>query len=305
MRNAAKDIQRLHIDELIPDAELFPLCVPSYGRPKARLLQELKKDPSIPVILFVRDYERDAYAEYKGLFRIVGLKNVHNLGETRRAMVNYCSSRGIDSIFMFDDDIYKFDYLIPGKTKSGDKKLQMPETTEDECPIDKTALKLWAHYTTLCNNLALSSITYRTLSWMWGNTKVPWRYNSGYIAQAFHVNVRLLKEHGLNFVSSDVCFNEDKYIQFVAMQAGLNTMSFKEFSYSVKTAGNGEQGGCSEMYGLDKDNSKEQLFRAYKEGTKRYMQNVCGGSHPGVIRKKNGIGMYEIKFDWKYWRKDM
>lgn len=304
MRNPAKDLKALNIDKIIPDSKLFPVCVPSYQRPDAPILYELKKDPRIPVILFVRKTEKERYAKWKKYFKIVYLSGVSNIGETRRAIVKYLYKNGVSGCFMMDDDIPKFGYLVKGYTKTGNKKLMLQNYPSEACQISRDALKLWQYYISLCKDVALSGVVYRPFSWMWGNTKKPWMYNDGVIAQIFFVNVKLLTKSGINYRSNTECFNEDTCIQFEVMKAGLNTIHFKEFTYSVPVVG--QIGGCSEMYGIDPNASKQENFerciKSYTAGAHLLIDNIAKG-HPGIVLKYERSGRGYAGFVWKYWRR--
>ena len=51
------------VDKIIPDSKIYPICIPSYGRPDAKLLQSLSKQ-DLPVILFIRKEQYDIYEKY-------------------------------------------------------------------------------------------------------------------------------------------------------------------------------------------------------------------------------------------------
>lgn len=102
----------------IKDQDLYPICIPSYRRPDAILIKKLYNDyPELNVILFVRKENYQEYEKYSDKFKIVKLKNVSNIGETRAAIVKYCWDKEIDNIFMFDDDIHLLDFMQPSVTK--------------------------------------------------------------------------------------------------------------------------------------------------------------------------------------------
>lgn len=65
----------LTIDNIIPDSEVYPICIPSYNRPEAKLLKELKRNGNgLRVILFVRKEQYELYSQYSDVFKIVKLK---------------------------------------------------------------------------------------------------------------------------------------------------------------------------------------------------------------------------------------
>lgn len=299
MRNPSKDLKRL-----TTNSNILPICIPSYSRPDAAILYELKKDPALPVILFIRSEQKKLYEKWSSYFKIVALKNVSNIGETRAKIVDYAYYKGYDNIFMFDDDISKFNYLVKGFTKKGQKKLMLNPIPENECQIGRDALKLWSYYISLCNDLALSGVVFRPFSWMWGNTHQEWVYNKGVVAQVFSVNVRLLKEHNIQYRSNTECFNEDTCMQFDCMNAGLNTILFKEFTYSTPICGT-QTGGCAEMYGFDPSKTKKENFQAcldsYSNGAEKLFK-LCN-EHVGLRIKQESSGRKYVAFIWDRWKK--
>lgn len=302
MRNPTKDLE---FANQIHDSEIYPICIPSYQRPDATLLYELAKDPNIPAILFIRKEELPKYKKWSRRFKIVLLKDVHNLGETRAAIMRYCYTHGIKKIFMLDDDVQKFGYLVQGETKKGEKKLMIHPFAPEACQICRTSFKLWMYYISLCDNVGLSGIGFRPFSWPWGNTRKRWVYNDNIIGQIFFVDVALCFTQGVNFRSSDICFNEDTCFQFEVMRAGMNTISFREFTYTVPSVG--ELGGCAEMYQLDPTKSrkknKEICAQTCREKAHLLIDNVAK-DHPGItLKTEKSSGRKYAGFIWDYWRK--
>lgn len=299
MRNPSKDLKHL-----TADSKIFPICIPSYSRPNATILHELKKDPKLPVILFIQDEQKELYKDWYAYFKIVRLKNVNNIGETRAKIVDYAYHKGYEHVFMFDDDISKFNYLVKGYTKKGSKKLMLNPIPINECQISRDALRLWSYYISLCDNLALSGVVFSPFSWMWNNTHQKWIYNKGVIAQIFSVNVRLLKQHDIQYKSNEVCFNEDTCIQFECMNSGLNTILFKEFTYYTPICGT-QEGGCAEMYGFDPNKTKKENFEsclnAYSNGAEKLF-NLCNNPE-GLKIKQESSGRRYVAFIWDHWKK--
>lgn len=311
MKNNSKVLNRIDIDSIIPNESIIPIAIPSYKRPEARLLKTLSStDYPGRVMVFVRKEELKSYKSVWGdRFEFVPLRGVRNLGETRAEMVNWCLDNDISEIIMMDDDITAFDYMVKGCKKNGEPCLKTYQNSVcEQLGVNPTAIKLWQLYLKEAKEnypIALSSVAYRTYSWHYDNTKKPWSLNDGYCNQVFYLDLELLKENSINYVSSDVCFNEDKYMQYQVMSSGLYSLVFNEFSYSVSTAGHISDGsGCAEMYGCQNGYSEERLFTAYKNGTKKFIKNVLNEEdNHRCIRKVNRQGMYEIKFVWKHWRK--
>ena len=303
MRNVSLDLNLLN-----SDSKIFPICVPSYNRPDAVLLNELSKNPKLPVILFIRREQELMYKKWEKYFKIVLLDNVKDIGETRNRIVQYAIKNNHDIIFMFDDDIYKLNYLVEGYTKKGNKKLMMKSIPEEECQIGKEAMQLWTKYIEMCENLALSGIIYRPFSWMWSNKKLKWEYNKPVagLMQVISVNVKLLAENNISYKSNDIVFNEDKQIVFDCLVNGLNIIQFKEFTYSVKDRLSCTGGCLDNLYNIDQESSKQEKIEKIQsinnEGLELFMKNVIR-DHPGVTMKKDKKGNNRISFHWENWKK--
>lgn len=312
MRNPTKDLQNIDINSVIPDESMYPMCIPSYKRPDAGLLHTLKEN-NYPgrVYIFIRNdpEQKKAYKKWKKHFKIICLNNVHDIGETRAAIVDWCIKHNISHIFMSDDDLSAFDYVVTSKMKDGRKCLKSWQNEHKKSRfINPVALKLWQYYLEKANQkyeIGSSCGAYRTYSWMYENTKKPWMLNNGYCNGFFYLNIEALKKHNINYISSSICHNEDKYIQLMIMQSGLYLMVFNEFTYSIPPAGNMKDGsGNAELYGMENGYDKEKFFESYQKGTTKFYKNVLHEKeHPGVIIKNSKAGLSEIKFVWKYWRK--
>lgn len=110
---------------------MITICIPSYNRDHPSTLERLY--PQLPhakvrVIIFIRKdaLQRQFYSHYRDRMDIVELDDVTDIGETRKAIVDYCIHQRISSIFMLDDDITVFSKTVmkDGRLKpivSGDK----------------------------------------------------------------------------------------------------------------------------------------------------------------------------------------
>lgn len=102
----------------------WKLCVPTYGRKEPKILEMLKKDKSLEIDFFVRgeDYDRGFYDELKRKKRVkvhsLG-RGLHELGETRQRILEWCQSYDVRYCCMFDDGIVDVvDEMIPQLTIS-------------------------------------------------------------------------------------------------------------------------------------------------------------------------------------------
>lgn len=96
---------------------MWKLCVPTLGRKNPLILKMLDKDPSLEIDFFVRgeDYESGFYDELKQKDRVhvhsLGY-GLHELGTTRKRILNWCEANEVDFCCMFDDGIYNVEDTI-------------------------------------------------------------------------------------------------------------------------------------------------------------------------------------------------
>lgn len=89
---------------------MHALCVPTYGRKMPKILDMLKADKNITINFFVRgeDYDSSFYDDLKNIERVnvhsLGY-GLHELGETRQRIAEWCYKNNIEFCFMFDDGI--------------------------------------------------------------------------------------------------------------------------------------------------------------------------------------------------------
>lgn len=288
-----------YINEFITDDEIYPICIPSYSRPDGSFLVDAK-NKNLPVYLFIRREQEQLYAQYKGVYNIVLVDNVHNIGETRKAIVDWAIKNNYDNIFMLDDDISNMDFTMPGQAMSGryymKRRCTLLHLKEE---IQPYVFKMWQWLIGRCDpKLTLSSPGYQPQYWDLKNADLPIQYNASAINGCFHVNVKNLTSHNLNYLSSNVCGNEDYSIQYLVMRAGLLTTIFKDLTYNTESIGTNE-GGCN---AADPEPIKERYIRYIN----LFNTNVLDpeDSHR-MTTKVSKSGVPSLKFLWKFWKPNM
>ncbi len=262
---------------------MIPVFVPSYKRPKATfLVRSLKYD--FPLYVFVRKEEREDYAWIKARpnTKLVALKNVNNIGETRRAMLRYAVAHDISRIFMLDDDISRLDLSLWDE----ERQVVRASGTVKGCPEDwQKVLRKWER---LWKNEVLFGAAYRPFSWSMKKEalKVNRRVQ---LQQAVGVNVDCITEAGLGYKSNTLVGNEDLFLQLECYQHGLECVQTPMIQYDCPAMGAGE-GGCnaSELGSLaEKQRVRVEAFL-----------KACNNS-PAVRVSTTRSGIESIKFNWK------
>lgn len=279
-----------------PIDNVWPVFVPSYNRPNAKLLKRLDLEPEFPIVLCIRREQYDMYKQYQDKCGIMLLDRVNDISETRQQIISE-AMKYYDNIFMMDDDITWLDFMIPSQTSSGKLSMRPSKTCYGPYPKGTHILSMWQ---SLLNEdpcrdkIAISSIGYKPDNWAISNADKQNSYNSGACIQCIHLNLRLLKTHNISYKPMTMVGNEDYGLQFDIMSAGLLSTVYKDLMYDCPAI-NSVPGGCEDMLGLN----HEDRYKMYVSCAKNYY-----GSHPGVkFTKTKRTGIESMKFNWNYWRK--
>ena len=277
----------------ISDQDVWPVFVPSYNRPNAVLLRRIFNEPEFPIVLCIREEEREKYKAYQDVAPIMYLHNVHDISETRECILEN-ASKYYHNIFMFDDDIGRLDYMIPSKTKNGKDSMRPSRTCFGAMPRGIDILKMWmALLHEESKQIALSSIGFKSDNWNISLRDSLPKYNSGACIQCIHINTELVRGKGLHYRPLREAGAEDYSFQFDVMSSGLKTAVYTDLMYDCPAV-NSIPGGCENMLGMD-DNSRY----AYMVDTAKKFY----GDHPGIrYTRTRRTGLQTIKFNWKYWR---
>lgn len=294
--------QKLYEEVKNEDFEIFPICVPSYNRPDPAILKSLETYPELPIVLFIRNTkeQKALYKKWRNKCKIVLLDDVNDLGETRAAIIDWCIENRVSQIFMMDDDVNELDFLYPHETRNGTVCMRAARQNMNRPykGINPFTLRMWMKWIELANKkLTLSTPLYRPDSWHMKNVDAPISYNSGACSQCIHINVKNLYKKKINYVSTAENGVEDYALQFKVMTAGLLTTVFTDLMYGCPAI-NSHPGGCENANGYSDPNER------YKMYAEKFIKNVCGEEHPGIVIKTARSGVPSIKFNWKYWRKE-
>lgn len=291
------------INSLISTDEIFPICIASYKRPDATLLKLLHKKKKLNVILFIRTEEYEDYASrYGDKFKIVRLKNVDNVGDTRRAILRWLWKHEIDECFLWDDDICELDFVYPSYTSGGNLAMR-PNHVEagGKTDIYIKAIKMWIFMLRKCKKpVALSAPLYRPYSWHMKNSELPpIKYNCRDCIQCVYLNTKLLKEYGICYRDEREVGPCDLALQFEIMTAGLYTVAFTDLMYGCPPMGEGVGGCNASEYEILFDNKSKVM----KDRVRRFFKNVPPTpDHKGLRVKNMKNGWKSVAFNWKYWK---
>lgn len=261
---------------------MIPVFVPSYKRPEAIFLKRSLKY-KFPLYVFIRKEEREDYAWIKERpdTTLVLLKNVKDIGETRKAMFNYAVKNGIEKVFMIDDDVSRLDISVWDEEK---QIVRASGTVMGKPENWRKSLKLWG---SLWENEALFGASYRPFSWSMKKHQLG-KSSRAQLQQAVGVNVGLIHKEGLNYQGNSVVGNEDLFLQLECYQHGLECVRTSIIQYDSPAMGSGT-GGC---------NSSESGTIQQKQEirVKAFLKSCEDLSLVSVRQTRSGVK--SIKFVW-------
>jgi hypothetical protein len=262
---------------------MIPVFVCSYKRPKAVFLKR-SFDYKFPLYVFIRPEE---YSDYEYLLqrpntKLVALRNVTNLGETRRKAIRYAMKKRIPKVFMFDDDITRLDLTQwdNGKARASGT---IKGCREDMDMVLRVWESLWD------DDIVISGASYRPFAWGMKEHEID-QTKRGQTQQCVGVNVKYLYKHHLNYRSNDLIGSEDLALQFEVMKNGGKAVIMNQIQYDCPAMGVGTGGCCDGEDLITKQHRRIKAFQEYYGEDNRYIVSTARSGVPS------------IKFNWKEWR---
>lgn len=282
----------------------IPIVVPSYRRPEARVLNWLSVTPELEAIIFIRKTEYNIYKHWEKYpnIRIVKLRNVTNIGETRRVMMKWCLCHDIPEAFQLDDDITCLDYLYEYTSPKGQTYLRQAHLNrgfkiQGANPV---AFAMWEALIRRIEQdtgteVALCGMPHRSLSW--GLKTELYTLNRSHPAGCMYINYKLLSENGVTYKSSSEVGWEDLYVTLQAIKKGLNVARAWNMTFSTSEMGK-NPGGCNG------DNPEESCYERSKKNCEIFMENVAKGDTAISVKESPKRSLVGIKVDWDKLKRD-
>lgn len=270
----------------------IPICIPSYDRPDAAILKFVQTE-RLPFILFIRKEQKALYKDWVGKCKIILLNNVHNIGQTRAAILQYCHRQGYSDIFMFDDKVNAVNFMEPHTTKTGNLTM----CKSKQCMSMRDALIVWQYYIRKYHP-AISGCQHKGYSWDKKYINQPPLRNGMETKIAIHICIDQLFEHNITYRDTETVGSEDTTLLFESMSAGLNVLTFTDLEYD-----NVPSGGSNKSVGVSTKEAENRKAR-FDRYNQLFFQNVLGGEqHPGVsLRQDRKLGVTYLRLIWKYWK---
>lgn len=260
------------------------LCIPSYSRPDGIAILRCKDLP-LKKFIFIRREQEELYDKWRPWYTLVLQDHGTDIGLVRKNIVNYCYKKGFTWAFMLDDDISKVETI--GHKPDGSMTANRIIAGVQGPRMEPEAFKAWFKVARR-EYLVLSSPNHRAYD----------RFNHGVLQvnksaciQCILIHVPTVKEIG-NYKSLHETGNEDYYIQYQLMSAGLLTGKVGCVEYDCPAVGSGEGGNNTDEY--------KDLNKRYELYVQTFLDNVC--NDPSLIKTKTTqTGQKSVQFVWKNW----
>lgn len=283
-------------------SEPFPyaVCVPSYDRPNNAFIKWVSS-PSFDVprenlFMFIRNTEEQKllYRPLKQFVRLILLPDwVTDIGDTRKAIIEWGSKHSPDILFMLDDRVKGLWYLSPIQRSSG----VYLDPAKNSSPLG--ALKVWA-YEHLTNNMVSTSISTKGFHWMSDRIGMPIKpLNGGVMACCVaHSPKRLLSE-GVNYNTIAKFGIEDTYILHQLLTKKLPFCSLSDICFD-QVPTNNQGGNASVSPGMTRE---DRLLIAKKLFWEKTLGIPWGTRHPGYYTVSTKVEPDQIRINYPFWRK--
>lgn len=224
--------------DIIKDRK-FPIVIPSYNCPNPEIFKKLLIHDSnfnYPIYIFIRKSQREQYEEnLKDYIKLITVDDniISNAGLARRYIINWSRENNFSHVFMLDDDITNIEYRVLGKSKSC-KDISVPASNHNIYRI----IAMWQlsveYAERNIDNLAISGILpYYNFSWLPSNVdKNISLYLYKRIQNAVCLNINILCDNNINYISNDECGHEDTQILIDCLENNLCIGIFQFLVYS-------------------------------------------------------------------------
>ena len=288
-----------------------PVTVPSYHRPNApiftsKIAKALTKDEFFVCIRNdpseIANYK---WLEEQSIATLVLLENVHDLGETKGAIVAEFYKRGYKNIFMFDDTVTNLIINAPHVSKGGKTYFGNAKWSDTY-----SALLLWEYLhneyigpeeSEEDKGAVYSSVgQHKGYDWEPSLINASMCVNNKLTGNMFCIDIQTVVENNINYQSVYSAGVEDINFPYTLLKAGLIIRAFTDLSYCMtNTQKQVLEGG---------DNNASPRAQRLEHIRKIFVENTLHRNW-GDSLKDLGLKYYKTKhegiavvLDWKYWR---
>lgn len=222
--------------------EKWPVLIPSYSSPNpvavSKVLANMSHDSNWPIIIFVRDSQKDQYIEANTnkYVKVVSMQDslITDAGLARKESLKWLYSMGFDHAFSFDDDILGIGMTEAGVTGKGDPKSVAIKDTNICNVLASWQLAMMA-LEDIFDNVALTAPYPIGFSW---KKEYCWSSESallyrGNLNQVVCLNVKNIVDNDIMYESNKLVGHEDIDINLQCLDKHLMLATFPFIWYST------------------------------------------------------------------------
>lgn len=279
---------------------LYSVCIPSYDKVDPAFFKWVSSPkfdiPRENLCVFIRNTpeQKKMYAHMKDRVRILLLPDwVQDIGDTRKAIVQWGAKHSPDLIYMLDDRVDGIWWLNTQKRPSGIC------LDVDERSTPKTAFQIWGEQH-LSAGMVATSISNKGFHWMPDRINMPIKpLNGGGLFCCIAISPAILIKTEANYDSIRKTGVEDVFITYQLLTRRLPFCSLSDICYSqVKTTNVG--GNASTMPGVSRNDRLLIWKKTFWEST---LGIPWDQKHPGYYRVSTKTEPDQIRINYSYWRK--
>lgn len=274
----------------------WKICIPTYKRKKPLSLMLLDRDEKIELNYFVREEELESgfYDALQKIDRVnvISLgRGLHELGETRERIMQYCRQENVDYCVMLDDGVFNLDY-----TRCDLSISELFRRIENRIEKDKEKDRIVgfslvkAVAKTLAYEKFVNIYPYACLS-----TQID--YLANVPTQAVILNVKQCEKYDLHYKSLDEVGFEDCAFFVDALKKGCLFASNIAYTFSAIVPNAKKEGGSHEH-----TTSLELKYDTQMLRCRKYIGDIYGISIQKRYRKYADSQLMMIEIDCKYFR---
>lgn len=264
----------------------YAVCIPTYKRMFPASLR-LAQQSNVDIHYFVRqsDFDNGFYNHFYDISEKIHLHpitGVHELGETRQSILDYCIDNDIDYCIMLDDGVYKF-----GKSNKSMNKFikRIIDKFEDSYGATVAGSFVKRGYT--LPNGERGKI----------KRKIDCDYFGNIPTQAIILNVKRCQQHELSYKSIDEVGFEDCAFFIDAIKKGCFIVSDNSWTFEAIVPNAKKNGGSHEF-----TTNLEEKYDIQMKRCKEYIGDMYGVQVQKRYRKYADSMLTMIEVDCDYFR---
>lgn len=268
------------------------IYVPTYNKTEIPIVKMLDLDSNLEIVLCIRDEEKDKYNvktlvqdKIKNRLNILNLgRNIHDLGETRKRIVQHCIDMNERFCIMLDDGLVDINNLAYSNMTNHISTFLYD--CRQEIHLDELSDLIFA-------------FTFRRKTDKFIGVSESDRYLCGLPLQAVIINVDCCRKNDLNYTSMSICGLEDTAFMIDGLKKGLITIGTVaqiegKLPNTLSKGGSHIQNESEEAFEFRRDIDNAKL--------RKYIGDIYGVEYTKKYRESLGFSLQYCRIDFEYFR---